>query len=111
MSGDSDRDGPGEAHSQDEQPNLDVDAAFAQIVAGWADEAPDPLGRWSATGDADTPPQPDAGTATDPTAAIGATLSAPLDEQPVEPLLTTTRTTRSRRDSSLRIRRRCPAGT
>ncbi len=25
---------------------LDVDAAFAEIVAGWADEAPDPLGAW-----------------------------------------------------------------
>ena len=60
MTGDGDRDGPGDAASgeREDHPGLDVDAAFAAIVAGFADPLPPGAGPWPAAEDleADAPP-------------------------------------------------------
>jgi hypothetical protein len=60
MTGDGDRDGPGDAASgeREEHPEFDVDAAFAAIVAGFADPLPTGAGPWPAAEDveADAPP-------------------------------------------------------
>ncbi len=64
MTSDSDRDGPGEAPGQEEHDDvpglggdlgdeLDVDTAFAEIVAGWAADAPAGIGPWPASEDVD----------------------------------------------------------
>ena len=55
MTGDGDRDGPGDASPKDERddrPELDVDAAFAAIVAGFGRPSPAGVGPWPAAEDA-----------------------------------------------------------
>jgi hypothetical protein len=60
MSGDGDRDGPGDVHPDEraDQPKLDVDAAFAAIVADFAAPPPPGAGPWPAAEDLrpDEPP-------------------------------------------------------
>lgn len=63
MTGDGDRDGPGDVHPDEraDQPKLDVDAAFAAIVADFAAPAPPGGGPWPAAEDVrpDEPPVAD----------------------------------------------------
>ena len=60
MTGDGDRDGPGDVHPDEraDQPKLDVDAAFAAIVADFSAPAPPGGGPWPAAEDVgpDEPP-------------------------------------------------------
>lgn len=71
MTSDRDRDGQGDPHAQDEQDDsptvggtpheVDVDAAFAALVAQFSEPVPDGIGRWPAAEDVDeavtpTPP-------------------------------------------------------
>ena len=55
MTGDGDRDGPGDAvpGEREDRPELDVDAAFAAIVAGFAEPLPPGVGPWPAAEDLD----------------------------------------------------------
>ncbi len=56
MTGDGDRDGPGDATPKDEhddRPELDVDAAFAAIVADFGRPSPAGVGPWPAAEDVD----------------------------------------------------------
>jgi hypothetical protein len=61
VTGDGDRDGPGDVApgEREDHPELDVDAAFAAIVAGFAEPLPTGAGPWPAAEDvdADAPPQ------------------------------------------------------
>ena len=59
MSSDSDQDGTGDTPARedgDHRPQLDIDSAFAAIVAEWASEPEDGQGRWPAQEDLDEPP-------------------------------------------------------
>jgi hypothetical protein len=60
VTGDGDRDGPGDVApgEREDHPELDVDAAFAAIVAGFAEPLPPGAGPWPAAEDvdADAPP-------------------------------------------------------
>jgi hypothetical protein len=60
VTGDGDRDGPGDVHPNEraDQPKLDVDAAFAAIVADFAAPAPPGVAPWPAAEDVrpDEPP-------------------------------------------------------
>ena len=60
MTSDGDRDGPGDAApgEREDRPELDVDAAFAAIVAGFAEPLPTGVGPWPAAEDveAEAPP-------------------------------------------------------
>jgi hypothetical protein len=58
MTGDGDRDGPGDAASgeREDHPGLDVDAAFAAIVAGFAEPLPPGAGPWPAAEDVEAAP-------------------------------------------------------
>jgi len=53
MTGDGDRDGPGDTApgEREDHPGLDVDAAFAAIIAGFADPLPPGAGPWPAAED------------------------------------------------------------
>jgi hypothetical protein len=53
VTGDGDRDGPGDAApgEREDRPELDVDAAFAAIVAGFAEPPPPGGGPWPAVED------------------------------------------------------------
>jgi hypothetical protein len=55
VSGDGDRDGPGDVHpdEREDHPELDIDAAFAAIVADFASPAPAGPGPWPAAEDVD----------------------------------------------------------
>jgi len=70
VTGDGDRDGPGDAASgeREDHPELDVDAAFAAIVAGFAEPLPTGVGPWPAAEDVDpdAPPSGDATVFPDP---------------------------------------------
>ena len=59
MTSDGDRDGPGDAApgEREDRPELDIDAAFAAIVAGFAEPLPTGVGPWPAAEDveAETP--------------------------------------------------------
>jgi hypothetical protein len=90
MTGDGDRDGPGDPASgeREDHPGLDVDAAFAAIVAGFADPLPTGAGPWPAAEDveADAPPSapgddPDATAFPDP-ARLRPTTRAPRHRLP-----------------------------
>jgi hypothetical protein len=60
VTGDGDRDGPGDVHpdEREDQPGLDVDAVFAAIVADFGTPAPEGAGPWPAAEDLrpDEPP-------------------------------------------------------
>ena len=92
MTGDGDRDGPGDAASgeREDHPGLDVDAAFAAIVAGFADPLPPGAGPWPAAEDleADAPPSaPDDEDAAFPDAGhLGPTTRAPRHRLPEDSL-------------------------
>jgi hypothetical protein len=62
VTGDGDRDGPGDLHpdEREDRPELDVDAAFAAIVADFASPPPAGAGPWPAAEDIEEE-QPDAG--------------------------------------------------
>jgi hypothetical protein len=73
VNGDGDREGPGDAApgEREDRPDLDVDAAFAAIVADFGRPVPSGIGPWPAAEDveADPPPPdpgPDAGVVPDP---------------------------------------------
>jgi hypothetical protein len=53
VTGDGDRDGPGDVHpdEREDRPELDIDAAFAAIVADFATPSPDGAGPWPAAED------------------------------------------------------------
>lgn len=53
MTGDGDRDGPGDASPPDDRPELDVDAAFAAIVADFGLPVVSGVGPWPAAEDVD----------------------------------------------------------
>jgi hypothetical protein len=55
VTGDGDRDGPGDVHpdEREDRPELDVDAAFAAIVADFGAPAPAGAGPWPAAEDVD----------------------------------------------------------
>jgi hypothetical protein len=55
VTGDGDRDGPGDVApgEREDHPELDVDAAFAAIVAGFAEPLPTGVGPWPAAEDVD----------------------------------------------------------
>ena len=69
MTGDGDRDGPGDAvpgdaapGEREDPPELDVDAAFAAIIAGFAEPVPTGTGPWPAAEDVEpdtATPDPD----------------------------------------------------
>jgi hypothetical protein len=67
VTSDGDRDGPGDAApgEREDHPGLDVDAAFAAIVAGFAEPLPTGPGPWPAAEDLEAEtPSSDAGTDT-----------------------------------------------
>jgi hypothetical protein len=96
VTGDGDRDGPGDAASgeREEHPGLDVDAAFAAIVAGFTEPVPPGASPWPAAEDvdADAPPSgrgddadADANAFPDP-ARLRPTTRAPRHRQPEDAL-------------------------
>jgi hypothetical protein len=68
VTGDGDRDGPGDVApgEREDHPELDVDAAFAAIVAGFAEPLPTGVGPWPAVEDVDAD-APASDPPTDPT--------------------------------------------
>jgi hypothetical protein len=62
VTGDGDRDGPGDLHpdEREDRPELDIDAAFAAIVADFAQPAPAGAGPWPAAEDIEDD-EPDSG--------------------------------------------------
>ncbi|MGZ4654241.1 hypothetical protein [Oryzihumus sp.] len=92
MTGDGDRDGPGDLHpdEREDRPELDYEAAFAAIVADFAIPAPDGGGPWPAAEDVgpDEPPAADARPAAGSPDAAGAdaahgrSLRGPRHRQP-----------------------------
>jgi hypothetical protein len=88
VTGDGDRDGPGDAASgeREDHPELDVDAAFAAIVAGFAEPLPTGVGPWPAAEDVEAETaSPDSGsedaTFPDP-ARLRPTTRSPRHRQP-----------------------------
>jgi hypothetical protein len=74
MTGDGDRDGPGDVHpdEREDRPELDVEAAFAAIVADYSAPVPDGAAVWPAAEDLgpdDPAAAADGSAATDPDAA------------------------------------------
>jgi hypothetical protein len=55
VTGDGDRDGPGDLHpdEREDRPEIDIDAAFAAIVADFASRTPAGAGPWPAAEDVD----------------------------------------------------------
>jgi hypothetical protein len=92
VTGDGDRDGPGDLHpdEREDRPELDIDAAFAAIVADFASPAPAGAGPWPSVEDVEDdepepPEQPSAGApeAADPDAGrFRPVRSGPRHRQP-----------------------------
>jgi hypothetical protein len=63
VTSDGDRDGPGDAApgEREDHPELDIDAAFAAIVAGFADPLPTGVGPWPAAEDVEAEGSSDSG--------------------------------------------------
>jgi hypothetical protein len=63
VTGDGDREGPGDAApgEREDHPELDVDAAFAAIVAQFGRPSPPGVGPWPAAEDVEADPPPDPG--------------------------------------------------
>jgi hypothetical protein len=63
VNGDGDREGPGDAApgEREDRPDLDVDAAFAAIVADFGRPVPSGIGPWPAAEDVEADPPPDPG--------------------------------------------------